>query len=385
MDNFSPASSQKAEDCPISFILDDQSGGGGLDSVTLYIRPEDMTRVHPSRLSVNQTLDGAWIDSFGEGLEKTTISGILGWRTGADGKDGATRLQEMREKVYHAWHTRRKAAIERGNDPNKVKLFFVDALNDYIRIVAPEVFEIKRNKSRPLLGSYRIAFTAVGGGTIAGVKLTSSSLGLPGVDPSGFGLDSLMGSINSITTSINGMTAWVNKTVLAPVQAFMRLTSRVLTTVHTLINSGQALAGSLMNVARAITQAGVNVFRTFAAIIGIPAAAKAALMGVASAYSNSFCVLRNALRSLATYEDYNNLYGSSNCSSTAGGSPPSPYLGTNAFFAVAPSVKQTVGVSVPASTNLSALSKSDTVLAPMTPFQIGSALSSINSGVILSI
>ena len=113
MDTFSPAISQKAEDCPISFILDDQSGGGGLDSVTLYIRPEDMTRVHPSRLSVNQTLDGAWIDSFGEGLEKTTISGILGWRTGADGKDGATRLQEMREKVYHAWHTRRKAAIER--------------------------------------------------------------------------------------------------------------------------------------------------------------------------------------------------------------------------------------------------------------------------------
>ena len=254
-----------------------------------------------------------------------------------------------------------------------------------MRVVAPDVFEIKRNKSRPLLGSYRIAFTAVGGSTIAGVKLTASGSSLPGLDPSGFGLDSLMTSINSITKAINGVTAWVNKTILAPVQSFMRLTSRLLTTVHTLINSGQALAGSLINVVRAVTQVGMNVFRTLSAVIGIPAAAKAALMGVASSFSNAFCVLRNALRSIATYEDYNNLYGSSNCSSTAGGSPPSPYLGTNAFFAVTPQVTRTIGVSVPASASLSALSKSDTVLAPMTPFQIGSELSTINSGVTLSI
>lgn len=373
MDNLTAAKSQKAEDCPISFILDDQSGDA-LEDVTFFIRPEDMTRTYPSRISVNQTLGGAWVDSFGEGLETTTISGTLGWRTGPDGKDGTARLIEMRTKIYEHWHSRRAAAIAKGDDPNDVELIFVDTLNDYARVVVPQVFEIRRSKSRPLLASYRISFTAV---SKASITVTTGDVA---AEPSS-GLDSLFASIGEIESEINRMTNYVNKTILAPIQAFMRLTARVLNAVHDMIQSGVTLAGAIINVARALTQCGVNIFRTLAAVIGIPALAKALFMSVAGAYSNAFCVLRNALRSLPTYEDYRGLFGASNCSSTAGGSPPSQYANQNPFFVVAPQLSTSVGVSPRANSSIRLISDTDPVFAPLSTFAMAGALSDINSGV----
>ncbi len=55
---------------PIGFYL---TGGLGLPArVNLPIRPEELTRTETSRLQVNQTLGGAWADSFGAGLAKIT-------------------------------------------------------------------------------------------------------------------------------------------------------------------------------------------------------------------------------------------------------------------------------------------------------------------------
>lgn len=375
--NLSPASTQKSEDRPISFILDDQLGGA-LQSIDFFIRPEELTRTHPSRVSVNQTLGGAWIDSFGEGLETTTISGTLGWRTGPDGLDGGARLLAMREQTYDQWHSRRATAISVGSDPNQVQLLFVDTLNDYARVIVPQVFEIRRSKSRPLLANYRISFVAV---SKAQIELSTSIAGLLGADPSGFGLDSLFGSIDKINGAINSVTKFVDQTILAPVQSFMRLTSKVLTSVHSVIQSGSTLAGSLVNVASSLTQSGMNIFRTFAAVAGIPSTVKSLFMGVASAFSNSFCILHNALRSLPTYEDYNNLFGASNCSSTSGGTPPSQYANANPFFSVAPQSSGSIGVSQPASISLGVLAKSDVSFTPLSTLAIGGALSNINAGV----
>lgn len=376
--NLTPAKSQKAEDRPISFVLD--ARGEAADEVTLFIRPEELSRTIPSRMSVNQTLGGAWVDSFGEGLEAITISGTLGWRTGTAGRDGvqrdgAERLLHMRENTFDKWHSKRQDAINMGNDPNQVKLRFVDTLNSYTTTIAPQVFEIRRSKSRPLLASYRISFIALGKSDRYNHRSFLGSLG--------FGLDSLFSSLGMINGYINVARKYLNSAIVAPVQEFMQLSSRVFTSVYSTINNGLSLAQPLINVARMIAQTGTNIFRTMAAVAGIPMASKAALMQIAGEYSNIFCVLKNSLKDAPQYESYSTLYGSSNCSSTSGGSPPSQYADQNPFFAVAPQLSGGVGVSPVASASLGVLTRNDVVLAPLTLPVMAAALVKVNSGVTL--
>ncbi len=377
MSNLTSAKSQKAEDKPISFVL--QSADGSMKSVSLFIRPEDMSIVFPSRMSVNQTLGGAWIDAFGEGLQQATISGTTGWHTAPDGKDGIDRLIQLKNEFFTKWHDLRAAAIKAGNDPNKVKLRFVDNLNRYSRVIAPGVFEVRRSKSRPLLAMYRFSFTAVANPKAAAAVKSALSL-----DPSGFGLSSLLSSLNTIKGYINSAKTFINTQILAPVKAFMNMSHQLLTAVQSTIAAGVSLAGSVISVARAIAQTGVNIFRTLASVAGIPALMKATLMQVASAYSNIFCVLKNALKAPKTYENYTSLYGASNCSSTSGGSPASQYANVNAFYSVAPAASTYPSVSTEAMSSMNAIIKSDVVLAPMTVQQIGAGVATINAGVKLA-
>lgn len=375
--NLTPAKSQKAEDKPISFVL--ESAGGTMKSVSLFIRPEDLSISFPSRVSVNQTLGGAWVDSFGEGLQSTTISGTTGWRSAPNGKDGVDRLIELKAEFFSKWHELRAAAVKAGTDPNEVKLRYVDTLNRYSRVIVPQVFEVRRSKSRPLLCMYRFSFTAV-----ANPKTVASAVKSAfGLDPSGFGLGSLLSSLNTLRGYINSVKNFVNTQILGPVKAFMNMSHQLLTAVQSTIAAGVSLAGSVISVARAVAQVGVNVFRTLAAIAGIPALVKATLMQVASAYSNIFCVLKNALKTPKTYENYTSLYGASNCSSTAGGSPASQYANVNAFYAVAPSTSSGTAVSTQATSAMNAIIKSDVVLSPMSVQQLGTNLTTINAGVAL--
>src|ERR1035437_1247118 len=77
----------------IFFRLVDMGSGGGdiYDSPspskigisnghTLTVNPEDLTVTEPSRVAVQQTMGGAWVDSFGPGLRTINISGVTGWR-----------------------------------------------------------------------------------------------------------------------------------------------------------------------------------------------------------------------------------------------------------------------------------------------------------------
>ncbi len=379
--NLTSAKSQKAEDKPISFVL--ESASGAMKSVSLFIRPEDMSITFPSRMSVNQTLGGAWVDTFGEGLQQTTISGTTGWRTAPDGKDGIDRLIELKAEFFTKWHDLRAAAIKAGTDPNEIKLRFVDTLNRYSRVIVPQVFEVRRSKSRPLLSMYRFSFTAVANPKNLTIASAIASA-LSASDPSGFGLNSLLASLNSIRGYIASAKNFINTQILAPVTEFMIMSNRLLTAVQATISDGLSLAVPLINLARSVAQTGLNVFRTLAAIAGIPGQVKATLMQVASAYSNIFCVLRNALKAPKTYENYGGLYGASNCSSTFGGAPPSRYASVNPFFSVVAPSSTGAGVSTEATAAMNAVTKSDVVLSPMSVQQLGTNLTTINAGISLT-
>ncbi len=157
-----PPSTQKAFFKPIAFMLD-PGGSEDVEYVNLYIRPEDLSYPEPSRITTHQTLGKAWVDNYGERLKRLIISGNTGWR--GEGpitvEDGIERFQILRQVVFEKWHQLRRTKLENGDDPNDVKLIYVDKLNDICCTVVPISFTLKRSKSRPLLMMYNVVMDVV--------------------------------------------------------------------------------------------------------------------------------------------------------------------------------------------------------------------------------
>lgn len=142
----------------IGFALD--GGPGELLRFDLAIRPEDLTIAEMSRLTVQQTLGGAWADSFDRGLATITLSGTLGWR-GSLLLSGEDAFKQLHDTLVLDWHQRRRDAIGQGTDPTEVQLTFIDTLDDATFIVAPQQFSLRRSRSAPLLMRYQIRLLAL--------------------------------------------------------------------------------------------------------------------------------------------------------------------------------------------------------------------------------
>jgi hypothetical protein len=382
-----PPTSQKADVRPISFLLDDQASGLPPVSLNLAIRPEDLVRSDSSRLNVQQTLGGAWADAFGPGIPTITISGHTGWRrTMGSADDGEARFHALKDQVFDQWHARRRDAVQAGRDPDLVQLIFADALDRITVVVAPVSFTLRRSKSRPLLFQYQINLTVLDQNVGQASFLQFGGGGLLNTDVlESLGLDSLTASINEITGAINQVQHWVDRTIASPVQAFMNQTARLYGAVRGAVAAVDGVAGSLIRVAQMTAQAGVNLFRTVAAVANIPNQIRSRLMQIAGAYSNIFCVLRNALRQQLFYEDYDPLFGASNCSSTSGGRPISVLAGQNPFYAVVPTQRPLpVSINGSAQSALRTLALTDPVLSPLPTASIRSAVTDIASGMVVS-
>lgn len=128
----------------------------------LLARPEDLTYTHPTRATVIQTLGGAWVDDFGEGLTDIVINGHTGWRyapdiEGAgDSQDGLQRMRDLRYYPFEAYHQARMEAAQAGISPDSIQLFFADALNQAAYLVYPLTLQVRKHKSRPLLYQYQL-------------------------------------------------------------------------------------------------------------------------------------------------------------------------------------------------------------------------------------
>lgn len=372
---------QRAGVRPISFLLD--SGGGSLsDPVMLKVRPEDLTRTEPSRITVHQTLGrglSGWADNFGAGLPTVTIAGHTGWRDTGSGEDGVKAFERLNTLVMQSYHAAKQAAITSGLDPAGVKLIFVDLLDDFAWNVAPMQFTLRRSKSRPLLIQYNIVLQAIDTSADRPFKAPGLSASLPA------GLDSLMGSIDSIFGMINdvidGVRGWIDRTLVAPVRGFLLKTMQLYRTVSNTIRNALSIGDQLIGVARMVTAAAMNIFRTFSAVASIPSLVKAKFMQVAAEFGNVFCLLNNALKSKLTFEDYSSLYGSSYCSSTTGGRARSALANANAFDAIFPAQASfPVKVTPAARASIAASAASDVVLAPMTKNEAGNHVRAISEG-----
>lgn len=395
--NLAPPSPQKAAARPISFLLDDRAFGGGPVSVGLVIRPEDLTRVDNSRLSVQQTLGSSvWADNFGPGVPSITISGHTGWRrVEGEAGDGLDRFTRLHETVFKQWHERRRQAANNGLDPDNVQLVFADALDNIAAVVAPMSFTLRRSKSRPLLAQYQIQLSvlsdepgrlpATSFSDYYGYLTRTSGTGAVSDVVAGLGLESLTASVNKITAAIQSVRGFLTGTILAPLTAFMNQTARLYGAVRGAISAASSTAGVLISIAQTTARAGVNVFRTLAAVASLPQIAKQKLMEVAGAYSNIFCVLSNAFRQKIFYQDYSDVYGASNCSSTSGGRPLSSLAGVNPFYLMVPTSEPApVQASAEARSSMLALANSDPALAPMSMASLEPSLRSASTGFVVS-
>lgn len=381
----SPPSSQKAGDRPISFLLDNQTAGAPVAFVDLVIRPEDLTRTDQSRLAVQQTLGGAFVDNFGAGVPTITLSGHTGWRrTASSDDDGLARFQALKGAVFDQWHEQRQSNIAAGSDPNDVRLIFSDALDDMSVVVAPVSFVLRRSRSRPLLAQYQIVMHVVD--TAPQNAPYPAQFGYNGAIPGTVSsrisaLTSLARSIDKITSGINAIKGAIDHSILGPVQSFMKQTAQLYGSVRGAISAATGIVSSLVSVAQTTALAGVNLFRTLSAVAHLPTMFKAQLQALAGAYSNVFCLLRNAAKSNLFYEDYSALYGASNCSSTVGGRPASTLAGVNPFYQVVPTAgPSAVSVTPHASAALQTMAASDPVLSPMSTATIGRTLVAANDG-----
>lgn len=145
------------------------SNMGGMIEYYFDLRPEELTYTHPTRATVVQTLGGAWVDDFGEGIVDIAMSGHTGWRANsvplpikAMPGDGMAKAFSLRKLCFEDFHQLRMAAAQDGIDPDEaVQMYFVDTLNKAFFKVYPVSLQIRKHKSRPLLYQYQLRMTGL--------------------------------------------------------------------------------------------------------------------------------------------------------------------------------------------------------------------------------
>lgn len=123
---------------------------------TLLVNPQDMSVAEPARINPQQTLGGAYVAKFGQGLHQITLGGITGYnaRRNAEGimTDGYEEIKNFRDKVYRYFLT---------NESSQVEMFWYNWEDEEYYKVVPTSFRIMRNVSQPLLYRYELAMTAI--------------------------------------------------------------------------------------------------------------------------------------------------------------------------------------------------------------------------------
>lgn len=349
----------------------------------LAIRPEELSINFPSRLAVHQTLGDAWGDSFGQGLPFIQISGHTGWGSG-NRPDGVKQFEDLFAKCFNQWHVRRDVAVSQGKDPDLVRLIFIDALDKVTWVVEPQNFTLRRSKSRPLLVQYNISMTKVR--KYIGRDL--SPLFFPPASKYQLGLDSLDEALGIIDDFFSWLADSVSA-VLGPIReavaAFTALTARVLRAVKSVIASGMkvvdAVTGNLLSIAGNLSRAAANIMHSVQSVLALPSVISAKFARVASAYQNVFCLISNVFTKRKFIADYDALYGASNCSSTAGGSPISKYNTENPFPELAPVNTSAHAANQLASNAMSIAVSGDWARTPPTQAQLISHMQAITNGV----
>jgi hypothetical protein len=388
------------KDRPIGFLLWDAAGGGVEAELAFHIRPEELTKTDPSRITVHQTLGGAWADTFGPGVSQITIRGTTGWRGTASG-DGLALFQELRDAVFPRWHGLRAANVEAGRSPDSVELVFYDHLDEVAEVVAPDRFTLRRHKSRPLLAQYEIVMTVLRPVSEQLAMLVADPLVEAIAHPGGRYLAAApaLDGIIARQTGLAGVTGALGA-LAGPANAILGASAALLAQVQSVAAAGlgvlDAAALPLLQVAQTVQAAARNAFQLLAVPYAAAVHVHALARRIAATFHEAWCLLRTGFDLIGRMPDFSDLLGASGCSSTGGGLPGSPLAGVNPFAAIyasplaVPAVdavaRPVVDVSLAAGEALRSLARDVlTVPVPVDALAVGAQLRTVAEGITVNL
>jgi hypothetical protein len=152
-----------------TFVLRDVLDGADAPptKVILNINPEDLSFDTPYRVTATNTMSGAFVDVWGQGIRRVVMRGHTGWRrqkTVSQNQDGFDNLFELHEKIINQYFKRRDEASKskpQSDIQEKLTITIIDRLHERAIRVVPETFRLLRNRARPLLHMYEVAFFVV--------------------------------------------------------------------------------------------------------------------------------------------------------------------------------------------------------------------------------
>ena len=332
------------------------------------IRPEDLNYQQPSRLNVQQTFGGAWADSYGAGLRTISMSGHTGWR-GSLTMNGEDLFYALRDTVMTGWHSRREAAARNGIDPADVRLSFVDTLDDFSGTVAPRSFTLRRSRASPLLMRYQLQLVVLDDGNDATTVVDSnvSALSNPlrwlaGVT----GLGNLLGTLESTIGDVRRVFGVISEApgrLIAIVRNGIDTVQGVARDARGIFDGPNAALHALMSD---LTLASRNGFGVLARSPDLTDSQRGVAMAAASQSADAHCTLANSFTVGRYFRSYEELFGASLCSSTAGGRPWSTFAeqDQSGLAALFPPVASRVSIDQGGRDALAALRRDPLTLDP---------------------
>jgi hypothetical protein len=313
------------------------------------IKPEELSFTEPSRLQVQQTLGGAWADSFDRGIGFITLAGTTGWR-GTATQSGEDMFFGLRETCFQGWHDARTDLAQQGQDPNGVQLYFTDSLDKISVLVAPRSFMMRRSKASPLLMRYQIQLVVLDDAS-APVNV----------------IDSIMSALSNPLRWLSAVTGLQN--ALAQVQGFFQAATAVFNAatgiITGFINTGvaiiQGVVGAaiatvgafseatvaLLNIGVQFSFAAANAFNVLASDVTLIKEIALPFQSLASLFNDAACSMANGFDLIGKFPSMDGFRGASTCSSTGGGDPASPFTlqGVSPFAYYIPSIEPSINVT----------------------------------------
>jgi hypothetical protein len=385
--------SQKAQDRPIGFALQDASGSGAggeltnIQTMNLIIRPEELTRNEPQRVTPHQTVNGTWADTFGQGIATIDLSGTTGWR-GNRNQDGETLFRALHDDIFLRWNRLRAERAKDGSgDPDTIEMIFSDDLDKFCYVVAPKSFQLRREKRNPLLSKYHISLIVLG---------EAGNTPYTQYDPITDAIYSPQGRYSAAIVALQrnieqqkGRLDGLDSGILGDAAGAARdLVDKSNTLLEAVLAAGAAAAGAfdaatapILYAALALEKAGSNAFQIMATVFGVEQNALYTILQIGRGFQEAYCLLLNGFGLLSQITDVENLFGASYCSSTGGGRPLAPFATDNPFYAIAKSPDPPVSISDDAQAALARLHADP--LEANGADNIGELFGAINSGVTL--
>ncbi|WP_431860122.1 hypothetical protein [Azospirillum sp.] len=349
--------------------------------MNLNIRPEDLTRQEPSRLTVQQALGGAWADAFDRGLSNITLSGTTGWR-GGFAESGEEMFKTLRETVFTEWHKRRADAIQAGKSPRDIELIFVDTLDDINVVVAPRSFVLRRSRTSPLLMKYNIQLAVLGDATKPSSPFDAIT---DAINDALRWLKAALG-LDNIIAWLKDAVKWVTdvfKTISDYVRAFINLAVKVFGTIADLARGGQGLfdqtVGALLHSGMTLAAAGRDAMRALAGTGDFVSTVRVRIQRMASMFHDAYCTMENGFNAGKYFRSFDDLFGASTCSSTGGGHSWSTFSAQNPFASMYPPAASRVSVTPAARQAIETLRRDALITRPSTA-AVGQMLGSIADG-----